>query len=62
MRSDVVPIGLFRRNPAAERYDLDSAAGVGLEPAERIAAVRAEIDRFLIRPSAEGAERLRLAR
>jgi 2-oxoglutarate ferredoxin oxidoreductase subunit beta len=62
VRQDVVPIGLFRHNPDAERYDLDSAEGVDMEPGERIAAVRAEIDRFLIRPPAEGADSLRLAR
>jgi len=43
-----VPIGLLYVNPAAERYDFDTARGVGLSTAARRTAVQAEVDRFLI--------------
>lgn len=47
-RDDVVPIGLLYHNPNAQRYDSFSAVGHDLQPAARIKAVDAAIDRFLI--------------
>ncbi len=47
-REDVLPIGLFLRNPAADRYDLDSAVGLGMSAEKRLTAVQTVVDRFLI--------------
>jgi 2-oxoglutarate ferredoxin oxidoreductase subunit beta len=45
---DAVPIGLFYRNERAERYDLDTAKGIDMTPQQRMKAVDAELDRFLV--------------
>jgi 2-oxoglutarate ferredoxin oxidoreductase subunit beta len=45
-REDVVPIGLFYRNPAAVRYDQMTAVGVTMRAHERMAAAQAAIDSF----------------
>ncbi|MCP4660609.1 MAG: 2-oxoglutarate oxidoreductase [bacterium] len=47
-RGDVVPIGLFYRNPVAGRYDLDSVEGMGMSAEAKVAAAQAEIDRFVV--------------
>ncbi len=47
-RRDVLPIGLFLRDPTADRYDLDSAVGLGMSPENRLDAVQNAVDRFLI--------------
>ena len=47
-RQDVVPIGLFYRDDDAERYDEFTHQGLGMPPAEKVAAVQAELERFLI--------------
>jgi 2-oxoglutarate ferredoxin oxidoreductase subunit beta len=45
---DGVPIGLFYRNESADRYDLYSAQGLATSRSEKIAALRAELDRYKI--------------
>lgn len=47
-RQDCLPIGLFYCNPDAERYDHFSAYGIGMTSAEKLDAMQAELDRFLI--------------
>jgi 2-oxoglutarate ferredoxin oxidoreductase subunit beta len=41
-------IGLFYRNPAAERYDGVTATGLDMSPAEKLRAVEHELDHFSI--------------
>jgi 2-oxoglutarate ferredoxin oxidoreductase subunit beta len=45
---DALPIGLFYRNDAADRYDRETRHGLGMGPAERLEGIEAELDRFLI--------------
>ena len=47
-REELFPIGLFYRNANAGRYDWDTARGLGLNPAEKIAALGQALDRFTI--------------
>lgn len=47
-REDVLPIGLFYRNPHAWRYDEVSAGGLGMSPAKKVAAVEKALDQFAI--------------
>ncbi len=47
-REDVVPIGLFYRDEQAERYDINAAYGLGMSTSDKLHAVQAELDRFLI--------------
>lgn len=44
----VLPIGLFYRNPHAQRYDQVTAQGLGLTPSQKIAAINKALDRFMI--------------
>jgi 2-oxoglutarate ferredoxin oxidoreductase subunit beta len=43
-----LPIGLFYRNPQAERYDLVSSEGLNMTPAQKTAAINKALDRFMI--------------
>ena len=43
-----IPIGLLYRNENAERYDKESARGIGTGVEKKLAAVQSEIDRFLV--------------
>lgn len=45
---DVLPIGLFYRNPNAERYDESMWMGLGTRPQEKISAINDALDRFMI--------------
>jgi 2-oxoglutarate ferredoxin oxidoreductase subunit beta len=45
---DSLVIGLFYRNPAAERYDTITATGLGMSPGEKLLAVDHELDHFTI--------------
>jgi 2-oxoglutarate ferredoxin oxidoreductase subunit beta len=45
---DAVPIGLLYRNANAERYDLATAQGLGMSPQAKIAAIQADLDRFMV--------------
>ncbi len=47
-RQDVLPIGLFLRDLAADRYDLGTAVGLGMSTDKKLAAVQTAVDRFLI--------------
>jgi 2-oxoglutarate/2-oxoacid ferredoxin oxidoreductase subunit beta len=47
-REDVFPIGVFYKNPNAERYDELSARGIDVSRDDRKAAIQREIDRFLV--------------
>jgi 2-oxoglutarate ferredoxin oxidoreductase subunit beta len=47
-REDVLPLGLLYRRTEAPRYDETTTQGLGLARADRIQAVQAEVDRFLI--------------
>jgi 2-oxoglutarate ferredoxin oxidoreductase subunit beta len=47
-RTDVVPIGLFYRNPAVPRYDGETLRGVGMGVAEKVQGVQKALDRFLV--------------
>ena len=46
--SDVLPIGLFYRNPQAEQYDHASCEGLDMSPAQKIQALNKALDRFMI--------------
>lgn len=46
--SDVVPIGLFYRNPECLRYDEFTAVGLNMPPAEKIRAINKTLDNFMI--------------
>ncbi|UCF66227.1 MAG: 2-oxoglutarate oxidoreductase [Acidobacteriota bacterium] len=46
--TDAVPVGLLHRNVNAERYDFATAQGLTMETDERVQAIQAEIDRFLV--------------
>jgi 2-oxoglutarate ferredoxin oxidoreductase subunit beta len=46
--TDVVPMGLLYCNPSADRYDLAALEGLDMPLKERLDAVQAELDRFLI--------------
>jgi 2-oxoglutarate ferredoxin oxidoreductase subunit beta len=45
---EVIPIGLFYRNEAAERYDRFSAEGLGTSRADKLAALRSELDTYQV--------------
>lgn len=47
-RTDTLPIGCLYRNPEADRYDHFTAQGVGLTQAERLAAIRRQLEHFEI--------------
>lgn len=47
-REDVIPIGLFYRNPDAPRYDVESVRGLEMRDAERVKGAQAALDRFLV--------------
>ena len=47
-REDVIPIGLLYHNPNAERYDLAMAEGLTMSTEDKVTAVQAELDRFMI--------------
>ena len=47
-REDVIPVGLLYRNNDAERYDLQSAQGLGMSDGDKVEAVQASIDRFQV--------------
>ena len=47
-RDDVMPVGLLYRNENLERYDLIAAQGLGTTREQRMAAVQAAVDRFLV--------------
>lgn len=47
-REDLVPVGLLYRNDQAERYDLESARGLGMSATAKVEAVQTELDHFLI--------------
>jgi 2-oxoglutarate ferredoxin oxidoreductase subunit beta len=48
VREDVTPIGLLYHDPNSERYDLSSLRGMGMSPSEKVDAVQAAMDSFLI--------------
>jgi len=43
-----MPVGLFYHNPAAPRYDLHTAEGMGMAPAEKVQAINNALDRFAV--------------
>ncbi|MDD9947047.1 MAG: thiamine pyrophosphate-dependent enzyme [Myxococcales bacterium] len=45
-RTDVWPLGVLYRNPCAERYDLDTAVGLGMSGADKLAALERELTQF----------------
>ncbi|HSR67664.1 MAG TPA: thiamine pyrophosphate-dependent enzyme, partial [Acidobacteriota bacterium] len=45
---ELFPIGLFYRNPQAERYENASVAGMGMSPQEKLTALERALDRFTI--------------
>jgi hypothetical protein len=45
---DAIPIGLFYRNADAVRYDVATARGWDSSGPDRLKAIQAEIDRFLV--------------
>jgi 2-oxoglutarate ferredoxin oxidoreductase subunit beta len=47
-REDVIPVGLLYDNPAAERYDRATVAGLEMADDEKLDAVQQALDRFLI--------------
>jgi 2-oxoglutarate ferredoxin oxidoreductase subunit beta len=47
-RQDVVPIGLFFRDPSRPRYEEFSTRGMDMTADEKLAALNREIDRFLV--------------
>jgi len=47
-RQDVIPVGLFYRNPNAECYDKATAHGLGMPVADKIPAIQDTIDRFMV--------------
>jgi 2-oxoglutarate ferredoxin oxidoreductase subunit beta len=47
-REDRVPIGLYYRNESAGRYDEYTVEGLATPPKEKLAAVRAELDRYRV--------------
>ncbi len=47
-RKDVTPIGLLYQNKAAERYDFCSAEGLATSRAEKIAALKSELDQYRV--------------
>ncbi len=47
-RRDILPIGLYYRNPDADVYNDHSVSGVGMARADRLEAVRNELDRYRI--------------
>lgn len=47
-REDVYPIGLFYRKDGAQRYDEVTAAGLGMTPREKVAALEAVLNRFQV--------------
>jgi 2-oxoglutarate ferredoxin oxidoreductase subunit beta len=47
-REDVTPIGLLYHNPEADRYDESAWRNLDMSTPDRLDAVQAEIDRFLI--------------
>lgn len=47
-RENVHPIGLFYRNPSAERYDHYSAKGIGMNPGEKVGNLDKTLARFQV--------------
>jgi 2-oxoglutarate ferredoxin oxidoreductase subunit beta len=47
-RKDVTPIGLLYRNEAAERYDVCSAEGLATSRADKIAALKSELNQYRV--------------
>jgi 2-oxoglutarate ferredoxin oxidoreductase subunit beta len=47
-REGVLPIGLFYQNESADRYDLNSIEGLATSRRDKLAALRAELDRYRI--------------
>ena len=47
-RGDGVPIGLLYRNDQAARYDITAAKGIDVTREDKLAAIQAEVDRFLV--------------
>jgi 2-oxoglutarate ferredoxin oxidoreductase subunit beta len=47
-REDVIPIGLFYRNPEAPRYDEESVRGLTMRESEKVQGAQKAIDRFLV--------------
>lgn len=47
-REDVVPIGLFFRDPSRPRYESFSARGVGMTARDKVEALRTELRRFAV--------------
>ena len=47
-RRDVTPIGLLYRNAAAQRYDLSSAEGLATSRADKIAALKSQLNQYRI--------------
>ena len=43
-----IPVGLLYRNENGERYDRETAKGIGTTPEQRMRAVQKEIDRFMV--------------
>ena len=46
--ADAIPIGLFYRNEAADRYDVFTAEGIGTPRADKIAALKSALDRHRV--------------
>jgi len=47
-REDVLPIGLFYRNEAADRYDAFTAEGIATTRDAKLAALETQLDRYQI--------------
>jgi 2-oxoglutarate ferredoxin oxidoreductase subunit beta len=47
-RRDVVPIGLFYRNDAADRYDLFSVEGLATSRRDKVAALDGEMSQYAV--------------
>jgi len=45
---DVLPIGLFYRNPNAERYDNYSSVGADMSPADKVEAIDTLMDHYVV--------------
>ena len=43
-----MPVGLFYHNPAAPRYDLHTAEGMGMAPDDKVQAINNALDRFAV--------------
>ena len=47
-RNDVAPIGLLYKNEAADRYDLYAAEGLATSRADKIAALKSELNQYRV--------------